>query len=59
MTLLKSSRFQGLLIIAILQALVLFNVITNVQGEGLIHIVQTLIGAAIAIRTVDRNLGDK
>lgn len=56
--LLKSSRFQGILAIAILQALSLFNVITSVQGEGLIQIIQTIIAGAVVIRTVDRNLGD-
>lgn len=54
----SSSRFQGLLLIAGLQALVLFNVITSAQGEGLIHIIQGLIVAAATIKTVDR-VGDK
>ena len=57
-TLLYSSRFQGALGIAVLQALVLFNLITDVQLEGIVHIVQGLIAVAITIRTVDR-LGDK
>lgn len=56
--LLKSSRFQGLLVIGLLQGLVLFNVITTAQGEGLIQIVQTIIAGAVVIRTVDRQ-GDK
>jgi len=57
-TLFSSSRFQGVLIIGLLQALLLFNVITNVQMEGLVQIIQTIIGAAVAIRTMDRNFGD-
>ena len=56
--LLKSSRFQSLLLIGFLQALVLFNIITSVQGEGLIQIIQTVIAGAVVIRTFDRN-GDK
>ena len=57
MKLLKSSRFQGLIAIAFLQSLVLFSVITTEQGAGLIQIIQSLIGAAIVIRTADKNLG--
>ena len=57
LNLLKSNRFQGILAVALLQALVVFNVITSTQGESLIQILQTIIGAAIVIRTADRNLG--
>lgn len=56
--LLKSPRFLGLLVIAILQGLVLFNIITSIQGEGLIQIIQAVIAGAVVIRTVDRG-GDK
>lgn len=52
--LIKSSRFQGILVIAILQALVLFNIITSVQGEGLIQILQAIIAGVVVVRTVDR-----
>ncbi len=58
MTILKSERFWGIIAVALLQALVLFDVITSVQGEGLIQIIQTVIGSAIVVRTVDR-IGDK
>ena len=53
-----SSRFIGVLIVGLLQALLLFNLITNTQMEGLVQIIQTIIGAAVAIRTMDRNFGD-
>lgn len=56
--LLKSSRFQGLLVIGILQSLVIFNVLTSEQSQGLIQIIQAIIAGAIAVRSVDR-LGDK
>lgn len=54
----SSPRFLGVLAIAFLQALVLFNVITSVQGEGLIQIIQGVIGIAVTIKTIDRNTGD-
>jgi len=53
-TLLGSSRFQQLTIIAVLQALVLFNVISSEQGTGLINILSGLFGASVVIGTVDR-----
>ncbi len=58
MTLLKSPRFLGILAIGILQALVLFKVLTGDQVQGLVTIVQGIIGSAVVVRTVDRNLGD-
>ncbi len=58
MNLLKSSRFQGILLIAILQALVVFNVITGDQATQLITIIQAVAAGAITVRTVDR-FGDK
>lgn len=54
----KSQRFWLVVIIGALQALVLFNVINTTQSEGLIQIVQTILGAIVAIRTIDRT-GDK
>ena len=57
-SLLTSPRFLGIFIIAVLQGLVLFNVIDSVQGEGLIVIVQSVIAGAVVVRTVDR-VGDK
>ena len=58
MDLLKSPRFLGILSIAILQALVLFNVINGVQGDGLVVIIQSVIAGAVVVRTIDRT-GDK
>ena len=55
----SSPRFQGVLVIAILQALVLFNVISSVQGEGLIQIIQGIIATAIVVKTVDRSADKK
>lgn len=52
--LLSSPRFLAILVIGALQTLVLFNEITSVQGEGLIQIIQTILAAAIVVRTVDR-----
>lgn len=54
MKLLNSPRFQGILAIGVLQALVLFNVITSVQGEGLILIIQSIIAGAVAVGSLDR-----
>lgn len=50
----KSSRFQQLFVIAVLQSLVLFNIISSDQGVGLINIISGLFGASVVIRTVDR-----
>ena len=52
--LLKSPRFLGIVAVGALQALVLFSVITGVQGEGLINIVSGIIAAAIAVGSLDR-----
>jgi len=54
MSLFQSPRFWGLVLVGVLQALVLFKVINDLQGEGLIQIVQAIILGAVAIRTVDR-----
>ena len=51
----QSPRFLAVLTIGLLQALVLFNVISGEQGEGLILIIQGIIGSAVVVRTVDRN----
>lgn len=51
----QSPRFLAVLTIGLLQALVLFNVISGEQGEGLILIIQGVIGSAVVVRTVDRN----
>lgn len=56
--LLKSPRFIGILVIGLLQGLVLFNIISGIQGEGLIQIIQAIIAGAVVVRTVDRT-GDK
>ncbi len=55
---LTSPRFLGVVVIGVLQALVLFNIITSEQGEGLVLIIQGIIGSAVVVRTVDRT-GDK
>ncbi len=55
---LKSPRFIAVLIIGALQALVLFNIISGEQGEGLVLIVQSILAVAVAVKTVDR-VGDK
>lgn len=52
--LLKSPRFIGIVTVGVLQALVLFSVITGVQGEGLINIVSGIIAAAVAVGSLDR-----
>lgn len=57
-SLVTSTRFIGLVLVGLMQALVLFNVVTSAQGEGLIHIIQSIVTGAVVIRTVDRNTGD-
>ena len=54
----KSPRFLGILVIAVLQGLVLFNVIDSAQGDGLVVIIQSVIAGAVVVRTADR-LGDR
>lgn len=54
----SSSRFLSILAIGILQALVLFGIVTSVHGDGLIQIIQMIIGAGVIVKTVDRNTGD-
>lgn len=54
----SSTRFIQLLIVAFLQSLVLFNVITSDQGEGLTNIISALLIGSVTIRTIDRNTGD-
>lgn len=51
---LGSSRFQQMLIVSILQALVVFNVITGDQSVQLVNIVSYLFGASVLIGTVDK-----
>lgn len=51
-----SPRFQGVLVIGILEALVLFKVIDGTQFEGLARIIEAVIGTAVAVRTVDRSV---
>ena len=54
----KSVRFQQMLVIALLQALTLFGVITSEQGVGLIDIISTLLGASVITKTIDKNTGE-
>lgn len=54
----KSPRFWLLVITAILQGLVVVNVIEGAQAEGLVQIVQALLLGVVGIRTIDRNTGD-
>ncbi len=49
-----SPRFLGIVAVGILQALVLFNVISSVQGDGLINIISGIIAAAVAVGSLDR-----
>ena len=58
LSLLGSPRFQAILVAAILQALVLFDVINGEQGEGLVLIIQMVLGAAVVNKTVDK-MGEK
>lgn len=53
----KSVRFQQMLVIALLQALTLFGVISSEQGVGLIDIISTLLGASVVTNTIDKNVG--
>jgi len=50
----SSPRFWGIVAIGLLQALVLFNIITSAQGEGLIQIIQGIIGSAVVVGSLDR-----
>lgn len=54
----SAPRFQAALVIGVLQALVLFNVVTSEQGQGLILIIQSIIGYGAVTGTVDK-LGEK
>ncbi len=54
MNLLTSPRFLGILAVGVIQSLVLFSVITGVQGEGLANIVSGIIAAAVAVGSLDR-----
>lgn len=51
----SSARFIQLLIVALLQALVLFNVISGEQGTGLINIISGLFVASVAVSTIDKH----
>jgi len=54
----QSARFIQLVIVAILQSLVLFNVLTTEQSVGLVNIISALFGASVVIGTVDKNTGE-
>ncbi len=54
MVLLQSPRFLGILAVGIIQALVLFSVISGVQADGLANIVSGVIAAAVAVGSLDR-----
>lgn len=51
-----SPRFQGVVAIGILEALILFKVIDGFQFEGLSRIIEAVIGTAVSIKTVDRTV---
>lgn len=53
-----SPRFIQLLIIAIIQSLVLFSVVSSDTGTGLVNIISGLFAASVAIGTVDKNIGE-
>lgn len=55
LTVISSERFIQLLVIAILQSLTLFNVITSDQGTGLINIISGLLAASVTVRTIDKH----
>ncbi len=57
-TLLTSTRFWLLVIVALLQILVVFGVIDGMKAEKLTQIVQVFLGGIVTVRTVDRQ-GDK
>jgi hypothetical protein len=57
-SLLASPRFQAILVAAVLQALVLFNVITGDKAEGLVLIIQGVLAAAVLNKTADK-IGEK
>jgi hypothetical protein len=50
----SSFRFQQLLVVAILQALQLFNVLDSVQAQGLTDIISTLLIGSVAVGTIDK-----
>lgn len=51
---LSSVRFWQMFIVAVLQSLVLFSVISSEQGSGLIDIVSALLVGSVAIGTIDK-----
>lgn len=53
---LKSSRFQQLLVVAVLQVLVVFNVIDGDKFNHLVDIVSGLFLASVGIGTIDKNV---
>lgn len=55
---LRSPRFLQLVLIAALQTLVLFNVVSTEQGTGLINILSALFAGSVVISTVDKNTGE-
>lgn len=50
---LGSVRFLQLLVAAVLQSLVLFEIINGAQAEGLIDIISTLLVGSVAVGTLD------
>jgi hypothetical protein len=54
MSLLTSPRFLGIVTVGIIQALVLFGIISGVQGEGLANIISAVVAGAVAVGTLDR-----
>lgn len=56
---LSSIRFQQMLVIAVLQSLVVFNVISGDQSIQLINIISTLFGASVVLGTVDKHADTK
>lgn len=55
---LRSTRFQKLVIIGVLEALVAVEVIDGAYIEVFVHFFDLVLGGSVAIRTVDR-FGEK
>lgn len=52
--LLSSIRFLQLVVVAVIQALVLFSVISTDQGTGLANIISALLVGSVGLGTIDR-----
>lgn len=52
--LVTSVRFLQLVVVAVLQSLVLFSIISTEQGEGLINIISALLVGSVGIGTIDK-----